>query len=258
MQCEHVQGRTLHARRGKIANRFTYGVDYLLCDPERFQAPRLLSKNAFNLWSLNDRHHGGERGQGRGVAWFRELLAGRGCPFDGTELLLLAQPAFLGIAFNPVSFWIALRQGRPCAVVAEVNNTFGQRHCYFCAHDDFRPIDGRTPLEAQKLFHVSPFQQVQGRYRFQVDMTENAISIGILYCDGAEGLIATLEGCRRQATMASLAWAALRRPFGAGRVLALIYWQALKLCLKGAPFHSRPQPPTAPVSYGRSVREPEA
>lgn len=251
---EHVQAHTLHARRGKLKNAFTYGVDYVLCDLEKDQAPTLLSRNHFNLWSLWDKHHGGPRGDGRGVAWFRDELSARGLPDDGLDLCLLTQPSFLGFHFNPVSFWIATKNGTPRAFIAEVNNTFGHRHCYFCAHDDFRPIEKRDAIFAEKLMHVSPFQKVEGQYRFNFGMTEGQFDIRILYENGDDGVLATLAGDRRPATNRSLAWAAVRRPFGALRVVALIYWQALILYLKRAPFLRKPAPPEPLISDSKTYR----
>jgi DUF1365 family protein len=81
---------------------------------------------------------------------------------DGT-LMLLAQPRTLGHVFNPVSFWLAHdKQRRLRAVISEVSNTFGDRHSYLCAHDDHRPITREDTLSAQKIFHVSPFQPIEG------------------------------------------------------------------------------------------------
>ncbi|WP_289040334.1 DUF1365 domain-containing protein [uncultured Aliiroseovarius sp.] len=251
---DHVQAQTLHARRGKLKNAFKYGVDFVLCDLSSDVPPKLLSRNRFNLWSLWDKHHGGPRGDGRGVDWFRDELEARGLPTAGCNLLLLTQPSFLGIHFNPVSFWIATSNGTPRAFIAEVNNTFGDRHCYFCAHDDFRAIEKRDTIIAEKLMHVSPFQKVEGQYRFNFGMTDDAFDIRILYENGDEGLLATLVGDRRPATSASLAWAALRRPFGAARVVALIYWQAFILYRKRAPFKRKPAPPDPLVSDSKTFR----
>ena len=252
---EHIAGHTSHARRGSVKNAFRYGVDFLLVDLPLADPPRLLSANRFNLWHLSDRRHGGPQGAGRGVAWFREILAERGFPLEGAQLLLLTQPSFLWFHFNPVSFWIALRDGAPCAFVAEVNSTFGQRHCYVCAHEDFRPIRQSDRLQAEKLMHVSPFQEIAGRYAFNFGFSETAIAIRICYENGCEGVIATLGGRRRPASSASLARAALRRPFGAARVLALIHWQALILAAKRAPFLKRQAPPSALVSDGNAATE---
>jgi DUF1365 family protein len=253
MMLDHIQAQTLHARRGAIRNRFTYGVDYVLSDlgPAR---PWLISRNRFNLWSIWDRHHGGPRNDGRGLAWFREILSERGFPLAGAELLLLAQPSFLWFQFNPVSFWIALIDGKPCAFVAEVNSTFGQRHCYFCAHKDFHPIAKSDEITADKLMHVSPFQKVAGQYRFNFDMSEQAINIRIAFENGDEGVLATLSGQRRPATSTSLFWAALRRPLGAVRVLTLIHWQAAILYLKRAPFLRRQPAPLLPISDSHTLQ----
>lgn len=250
---EHIQGKTAHARRGDVKNVFCYGVDYMLIDFPVTERPRPLSINRFNLWHIDDRNHGGARNAGQGVAWFRNVLSDRGFPLDGTRLVLLTQPSFLWFHFNPVSFWVALRDDLPCAFVAEVNSTFGQRHCYFCAHEDFRPIRRSDRLTAQKLMHVSPFQEVAGRYHFNFGFTAGSVDIRIAYENGDEGVIATLQGARRPATTGSLVWAAVRRPFGAMRVLSLIHWQALVLYLKRAPFLNRQSPPDTLVSDSESI-----
>ena len=239
---EHISSQTRHARRGSVHNSFGYSIDYVLSDFSD-DGPTVFSRNRFNLWSLWDHKHGGARGDGRGVVWFRDVLDARGFDTDSAQLLLLTQPSYLGLHFNPVSFWIAVIDGQPRAFVAEVNNTFGHRHCYFCAHADFSAITPATPIIAEKMMHVSPFQQVAGDYTFQFGMTDQAFNIRISYENGDQGVVATLSGKRKPATNQSLLWAAVRRPFGSGRVVALIMWQALKLKFKRAPFKNTPPPP---------------
>jgi DUF1365 family protein len=250
---ELVSAQTYHARKGSLKNAFRYGVDYVLSDMSA-GAPPLLSRNQFNLFSLRDRHHGGVRGAGHGVSWFREELKQRGFPLENAQLLLLAQPSFLWFHFNPVSFWIAVIDGAPCAFIAEVNNTFGHRHCYYCAHDDFRAIERDEVIEAEKLMHVSPFQKVAGQYQFNFGMSDEAFNIRISYEHGDQGVLATLNGTRVPASTRGLLKVALRRPLGAVRVVALIYWQALKLWIKGAPFMRKPKPPEPLVSEGKLKR----
>lgn len=252
---EHIQGQTTHARRGELKNAFSYGVDYVLFGPDAIEGPWCLSHNRFNLWSIWDRRNGGPRNAGYGFDWFRHQLAQREFPLKDAQLLLLTQPSFLWFHFNPVSFWIALRHGQPRAFIAEVNNTFGDRHCYFCAYDDFRPIRVSDTLTATKLMHVSPFQQVRGTYSFNLDLSDNAVRIRINYENDNEGVVATLSGARSPASHRSLLWAALRRPFGALRVVALIHWQALILWRKRAPFLKPPPPPAALVSDSSTYNE---
>lgn len=246
---EHIAGRTFHGRKGGPENRFAYGVDYLMIEPEVDQtAPALFARNRRGLVSLHDSDHGGAPGQGRGAPWAREVLAQAGVPADG-RLLLLAQPRILGHVFNPVAFWLAHdAAGALICVIAEVTNTYGDRHSYLCHHDDFRPIAAQDVLVARKIFHVSPFQPIAGAYEFRFDITSEAVSIRIALGHDAGSLIATLTGARKPATTAGLLAALLRRPFGSRRVLALIHWQAVKLWWKGAGFRTRPEPPAHEVS----------
>ncbi|MEM6373111.1 MAG: DUF1365 family protein, partial [Pseudomonadota bacterium] len=103
-------------------------------------------------------------------------------------------------------------------------------------------------LAATKIFHVSPFQPVEGGYEFRFDIRDDRIGIWIDYSRGKGGLIATLTGRRTALTNRSILRALLRRPFGARRVLALIHWQALKLWIKRATYRARPLPPSDEVS----------
>lgn len=247
---EHIRGRTWHGRRGVVRHAFAYRVDYVMLDPEApVSAPRLFSRDRANLLAVHDRDHGGAPGRGRGPVWLREVLASQGISLPGLQIALLAQPRVLGHVFNPVSFWFCRDgQGLLRAVVAEVTNTFGDRHSYLCRHDDLAPIAPRDELRAQKVFHVSPFQPIEGDYRFTFDIGANAISIRIVLDTGEGGVIATLDRTRAPLTPQGMIGACLRRPFGSRRVLALIHWQALRLWLKGARYRTRPRPPADEVS----------
>jgi len=247
---DHVPGQTFHGRRGGVSNAFRYGVDYLMIDPEaELDGPALFSRNRANLAALHDRDHGGPPGRGRGAAWARDVLAAHGLGAADGQLLLMAQPRVLGHVFNPVSFWLCHdRAGRLRVVIAEVSNTFGDRHSYLVHRDDHAPIGRDDVLEAAKIFHVSPFQPIDGGYRFRFDIRDERVGVWIDYARGNGGLIATLTGSRVPLTTAGILAACLRRPFGSRRVLALIHWQALKLWWKGARFRSRPAPPAEEVS----------
>lgn len=244
----HLVGHTTHARRGAIRNAFRYGVDYVLLDPASEAGPALFSRNRWNLASVHDRDHGGAPKAGRGRVWAEEVFQRAGLAPERLSILLLTQPAFLGYIFNPVSFWLAYEGSDLKAVIAEVSNTFGDRHSYLCTHPDGAAITAGTQLEAQKNFHVSPFQEVAGQYRFIFDITEARIAIRIAHENGSEGVIATLVGDLAPLRNRGLIRAALRRPMGAMRTIALIYWQALKLKLKGARYTRRPLPPEQEVS----------
>ncbi|WP_106745912.1 DUF1365 domain-containing protein [Yoonia maritima] len=246
---EHIAGVTTHTRRGAIRHGFRYGVDFVLIDPESsFTGPQLFSRNRFNLASVHDCDHGGALHKGRGPRWARDVLASQGLTAWKTQLLLLTQPRFLGHVFNPVSFWLALQNDALVAVIAEVSTPFGDRHSYLCHQPDFAPITGETRITKPKSLHVSPFQQIAGGYEFGFDLRHDQIAIRIIHKNGDEGVVATLSGARLPMTNTGLARAALRRPFGGLRTKALIYWQALRLRLKGAKYRNRPTPPNTEVT----------
>jgi len=154
----------------------------------------------------------------------REVLAADGLPV-AERILLMAQPRVMGHVFNPVSFWLCQdADGALRVVIAEVSNTFGDRHSYLCHREDLAPLTREDTVQASKIFHVSPFQPVEGGYTFRFDIRDDRIGIWIDYSQGNGGLIATLTGPRRPLTTASILRTCLRAPFGSRRVLALIHW----------------------------------
>ncbi len=246
---DHITGHTWHGRKGAIENAFRYGLDYVLLDAEApLEAPRLFGRNRTGLASVWDRDHGGAPKAGRGAAWVRETLAERGLPAPD-RIELLTQPRVLGHVFNPVSFWICRdAQDDVRVIIAEVSNTYGERHSYLCHRDDLAPITAQDRLHANKIFYVSPFLRIEGGYEFRFDLRPDRIGIWIDFSGGNGGVIATLVGPRKLLTTGGLIMAALRRPFGSRRVLGLIHWQALKLWWKGARFRSPPPPPSEEIS----------
>ena len=243
---QHIPATTIHARRASPGHSFRYGVDYLLINPEARVGPALFSRNRLNLFSILDRNHGGTPGNGRGAKWARTIFADRGV--SDAEILLLTQPGLLGYVFNPVSFWLAMKGDTLLAVIAEVNNTYGDRHSYFCSNPDLSPINRTDRISVEKLMYVSPFQDNAGCYTFAFDIRPEKIAIRIDFRSGDKGLTATLTGPLTRLTNTVILSSLLLRPFGAMRTITLIHWQALRLKLKGARFRTRPLPPDQEVS----------
>ncbi|MGR3712357.1 MAG: DUF1365 domain-containing protein [Shimia sp.] len=245
---DHIRGVTTHARRGAIQNAFRYGVDFVMIDPDSQTGPGLFSRSGKGLMSVTDITVGGPLGDGRGADWARDAFAARGLPADSYDLRFLTQPGFLGHVFNPVSFWLALRDGDLIAVISEVSTPFKDRHSYLSHLPDFAPIGPQDTTHATKRLHVSPFQDVAGDYTFSFAIREDRIAIRIFYQHGPEGVIATLTGPRAPLTNRAIILATARRPFGTIRTVVLIHWQAAKLKLKGALWRQRPLPPTKEIS----------
>ena len=247
-------GHVRHARLRPTPNRFSYGA-YFLRLPLRALAASswssgLLGINRARPMTVRDRDHGDGRPL---LAWIDALLADHGIADAKGEVWLHTFPRVFGYVFNPVSFWFAHRaDGALRAIVCEVNNTFGERHCYLLAHDDARPIAWGEEVRARKVFHVSPFCAVDGSYRFRFMLTDGDTPrfVGCIDHDAADGplLKTALSGALEPVTDRALLRALLAYPAFTFGVIARIHWQALKLVFKRVPFFSKPAPPSQPVT----------
>ena len=246
-----VPARVSHVRQSPVDNRFVYSVDYLLLDEAvllgQDPGPRLFSFGRPNLVSLRLSDHG--VADCHGVEGARRLAADAG--IDGIDrVLLLTHPRYWHYTFNPVSFWFLMgAAGNLRAVLAEVHNTFGDRHGYFCTGEDGADIAPDCWTVSAKRLHVSPFFDMTGQYRFRFLVDDARVSVRIVY-EGAEGgrLDTSIAGLRRPLTDRELARALLRRPFGAARMTALIHWQAFRLWRKGVRYRRRPEPPQKSIT----------
>ncbi len=148
----------------------------------------------------------------------------------------------LGYAFMPVSFWYChAADGQLRAIVVEVNNTFGERHCYVLDE----PAWGRE-LQATKAFHVSPFCRVEGTYRFRFFLNlESKRTLARIDHDTDEGplLRTSVGGVLKPATKKVLYEALWRHPVMTLAVIARIHWQALRLWRARVPFVPHPGHP---------------
>ena len=245
-----VRARVSHTRRRPVGNRFVYGIDCLLLDEAALggePGPGLFSFDRPNLVSLRPSDHG--VGGCHGVEGVRRLARDEG--IGGVDrVLLLTHPRYWGYTFNPVSFWFLTgTDGNLRAVLAEVHNTFGDRHGYFCAGENGADIRYDRWIVSAKRFHVSPFLDIAGEYRFRFLLDETRVAVRIVYDDGAGGGLDTaIAGTRLPFTNRELARALVRRPLGAARTTALIHWQAFRLWCRGVPYRRRPEPPEKSIT----------
>lgn len=242
--------RVMHRRLIAPFYRFVYRVFYLLLDVDRVDelsnTLRFFSYNRFNLLSMRQSDHG----DGNGLrTWAERQLREGSIDLQGGRIRLLIMPRVLGMAFNPISIWYCQhRDGQLAAVIAEVRNTFGEKHSYLLAS---KP--GEQPYEQvyekEKCFHVSPFFDLVGRYRFRLN--EPGEVLRVLIHETREGtpiLDATLAGERQSLTDGAILKQVLAMPLQMLKVVGGIHWEALKLWLRGAKFHSKPEPPKLEVT----------
>lgn len=230
-----------HGRSGDVSRQFRYRATYLATPLAALENARLpLVPDRAGLWSLRRRDYGFCDGRP-----LQDFIAAQLDPHGlaHCDVTLITLPRTSGYGFNPVSFWLARDERGLRAVLAEVSNTFGERHLYLCRHPDNRPIARSDRLSGEKLFHVSPFLPRGGSYRFRFHPGPDRFGAWIdwLGADGSLRLGTAMTGPARALTRTSLRRAMLRHPMQSQKVIGLIYWQALKLAARGVAYRRKPE-----------------
>ena len=252
-------GQVRHLRLRPVVHAFDYPTWFLLLPLRqlRHSPDPLLRRNRWAWVSFHDADHGDGRADCLG--WLDEWLQAEGILDAQGEVWLHTYPRMLGHAFKPVSFWYCQRlDGSLAAVVAEVNNTFGGRHHYLLAGPQL--AFGRE-LRATKQFHVSPFCQVTGQYRFRFMRTPgeqgngDGRTVARIEYDDEQGplLLTSVSGSLAPLSAQRLRRALWRMPLLTLGVVARIHWQALRLLARRVPFfgrqgHASRPSPHAPVT----------
>lgn len=244
-------GRVMHQRVRPVMHGFSYPVFFLRVPLSQLDAlsRRWLSVDRWNLFSFMRRDFGPRDGSDL-EAWIRARLAEHGVTSADGEVVLQAFPRMLGYVFNPIAIWECHdREGALRAVLCEVSNTFGEHHNYLLAHPDGGPIARGEWMRAPKAFHVSPFCEVAGHYRFRFPGTDAEPMARIDYHDAEGLLLATaMHGRARPVSDALLLRAFFGYPWMTLGVVARIHWQALKLWARDVPWFTKPEPPLKETS----------
>jgi DUF1365 family protein len=247
-----IHGEVTHRRRRPAHHAFTYPAFCLRVPLSRLEELEAhgIAHNRRGIVSFHDSDYGPGDGTPL-LPWIRSLLAAEGIAAHG-EIVLHAFPRMLGYVFNPVSFWVCHdTEGAVRAVLCEVRNTFGERHRYLLAGASGAALASGQTLTARKVFHVSPFCAVAGRYAFRFHFGDRRWLARIDYFDGnAETpLLETwISGDAEACTPATARRLPRRYPLFTLGVIARIHWQAFLLWAKRVPFFPKPPPPVAPLS----------
>lgn len=231
-------GEVVHRRARPRRHVLRYRVFSLLVDLDRVEAgaplPRLMSWNRANVFSFVASDFGPRDGSSI-AAFVRARAREAGLIEPVARITMLAYPRILGYAFNPLTvYFLYDASGAVRMLLHEVRNTFGEHHFYIA------PVtpspDALLRHEADKAFYVSPFNSVEGTYRFSVRSPAESVFVGIALTTQEGGLVtAYFTADRRPLTDRNLFKLALEYPFMTAKVMLGIHWEALRLWVKGVP-----------------------
>ena len=237
------EGAVKHQRFKPVRHKLRYNVFSFLLDldalDETAETLNVFSRNKFNFFSFYDRDFA--RGEGDVAKEVRQILSEAG--FDGRgRILLLCYPRMLGYAFNPLSVYYCHDvHGKLSVILYEVRNTFGGKHSYLI------PVaaDGKRVRQcAEKVFHVSPFIDMDMHYHFALSPPSEDLSVFIQTADREGPLLnAIFKGEACALSDQKLRSLFLRYPMMTLKVILGIHWEAVKLFAKG--LRLRPGSPTS-------------
>jgi len=250
-------GKTAHRREAPFVRSFSHRIAMLEIDIDRLdeagRASGLFSVNRANLVAFHAADHGPRMKDAPLRPWAERLFAEAGISLSGGPIRLLTFPRVLGYGFAPISLWQGFGpEGDLRGVIYEVHNTFGETHAYVSALNP-----DCAPQQAAKDFHVSPFFDVSGDYRFSLRQSEDALALTVenLSPDGRHHVAGLSVRPRHLTSGQVLKWM-LAMPISGLGVMIAINWQALHLWLKGAGYRDKPEQRARRTTLARTEKMP--
>lgn len=247
-------GKTVHHRYAPFERRFAYDIILIDVDIDRLaEADRqsvMFGIDRPALFSLRQDEHGA---MSPGVSlrgWAEEMFSSAGVSLAGGKIRLVTFPRHVFYKFAPLSLWYGYgTDGALKGIIYEVKNTFGEHHSYVASVD--APLSHH---EADKSFHVSPFMDVSGKYRFTLRAPNDKLRVTVENWEaGKRTHMANIAAMQKPATSAELLRLSVVQPFSSIGVMAGIHWQALKVWIRGAGYRSRPPPPERPATIASPI-----
>ena len=249
-----LSGQVMHHRLWPKKNHFNYKSTYISVPIGKISKLKKLffSLDKFNLFAFYNKDYGHNFCI---KDWIYDLLKKNNIN-NIAEIILITHPRIMGYVFNPVSFWLCIDNKKQLiSVVSEVTNTCGQKHNYLCFHDDLRAIKADDWLETQKVFYVSPFMKIEGKYKFRFSYEADNLEFCINYIvDDKLKLSTSLKCVLKEFSNKNLLLSFFAIPFATLKTIILIHYQAIKLYFKKIKYYKYPKPLNNNLTIGKSAK----
>lgn len=247
MNSRIYSGSLAHCRHMPAINQFRYTVFMLYLDLDEldnlFDKFLLWSSKRINFAWFKRSDHLGDPSQPLSES-VRDLVSEQTGSRPPGPIRLLTNLRYLLYKSNPVSFYYCFEADGITihSIVAEVTNTpWGEMYCYVLGQDQLiDPKQGRADhlfYRTDKVFTVSPFMPLDMQYGFEFTVPSKNLLVKMQnFRQGKKVFDVNLSLEAKPITRASMATQLLAIPLMSFKVTAGIYWQALKIGLKGVPF----------------------
>ncbi len=250
-------GHVEHVRYAPVSHRFRYSIYVYGLDLSRLpaldRALPLFAHNRLGFASIHDADYLDD--SDRSIeAKLRHHLEAAGCPIPSGRVVLVTSARYFHRVFNPVSFYYVFdERGALRCNVAEVNNTFGERHLYVLSEPLTPPGQYPVRYTAPKSFHVSPFNSLEGTYEFLFGDIDRGLDVTVRLDRGGKRVFeAQLTGRPVPLTPSSHWRVLVRHPLMPHLTLPRILWQASRLYVqRKLPVSTKPIP-VSPMTIKRN------
>jgi DUF1365 family protein len=228
---------------------FQYRLFFMFLDlaelPTLFDIHPLWSYERFNIACFRRRDHFGDPTIPLDLA-LADLVEDRIGSRPNGPIRLLTHLRYYGHCFNPASFYYCYDATDTTVetIIVEIHNTpWGERHCYVLgAEQNEHPVKYWRRHQLSKAFHVSPFIDMDIHYDWRFREPADSLQVHMIDYQGGQRLFdASLSLSRREITRTVLTGVLVRFPMITVKVIAMIYWQALRLVLKKTPIFTHPK-----------------
>jgi DUF1365 family protein len=247
MKSRLYSGDLGHCRHSPAVNQFSYKVFMLYLDLDEID--RVF--NQFWLWSTGKANfawfkredHLGDKTQPLAES-VRKLVYERTGKRPEGPVRLLTNLRYLFYKSNPASFYYCYQpDGQTIeAIVAEVTNTpWGEMYCYVLADNErilsASDMQNHLYFKTSKAFTVSPFMPLDMEYKFEFSPPDEGCIVKMEnHRQGNKVFDVSLSLKAQPINSKTLAVQLIKIPLMSVKVTAGIYWQALKIWIKGVPF----------------------
>jgi uncharacterized protein len=241
------EGQVRHRRFRPHPHEFTYALFMMHLDldelPHLFDGRWLWSNEGRGLAQFRRRDHAGDP-ETELATHVRDLVERESGRRPEGPIRLTTHLRYFGHVFNPVSFYHCMDAAGDAVetVVAEVTNTpWHERHCYVLHPAMDVGTAGRMRFRFAKNFHVSPFMAMEQQYDWSFTQPGRRFAVHMENRENGEAVFdATMRMRRREIDGRSLAGVLASHPPMTAKVVAAIYWNALRLWWKRTPLHVHP------------------